>query len=65
MDVCIGYILARNFALEKVISVDELIQQVTEVYQLLRYEFIEKLKQRPVPDSVKDRLDALVDFNEV
>jgi len=48
-----------------VISVEDLITQVTEVYSILRYEFIEKLKQRPIPDSVQDRLHALEEFGEI
>lgn len=66
MDVCIGYVLQRNFSLEKSdVTVEVLIQQVTDVYSVIRFEFIEKLKQRPIPVSVKDRLAVLEEFGEI
>lgn len=52
MDCCICYILTPLFAQGKSIKVADLIEKVKIVYSVLRYEFIEKLKQRPVEISV-------------
>lgn len=29
------------------------------MYEILRFEFIEKLKQKPLPQSIAERLDLL------
>ena len=38
---------------------------MTDVYSVIRFEFIEKLKQKPIPDSVQNRLTVLQEFEEI
>jgi len=35
------------------------------LYSILRYEFIEKIKARPLPDSVELRVKHLENVNEI
>jgi hypothetical protein len=65
MDCCICYILTPLFSQNKPITVELLIEKVKVVYSVLRYEFIEKLKQKPIDVSVLDRLDAYLQFQEI
>ena len=65
MDCCICYILTPIFASSKSIEVSALIEKVKVVYSVLRYEFIEKLKQKPVEISVQARLEAYEFFGEM
>lgn len=65
LDFCVCYILNREFTQTKSIHIDKLIEQVHEVYSVLRYEFIEKLKQRPIPESIKARVRDLAEFGEI
>lgn len=65
MDFCICYILHRKFTQTKSIHIDQLTEEVQEVYTVLRFEFIEKLKQRPLPESIKTRVRNLAEFGEL
>lgn len=59
MDSCIGYTLDKHINRQKTISVAELEERVTFMWNLLRFEFIEKLKVRPIKESLNARLQQL------
>lgn len=69
VDCCVGYLLNKHFdspiGQEKALTVSMIEEEVKFLYNVIRYEFIEKLKQRPINVSVMDRLQQLQDIGEV
>lgn len=59
MDHLVGYFIAR-LDNQRTITVEQFSKNVKTLYQILRFEFIEKLKQRPLDVSIGVRLDLLV-----
>ncbi len=65
MDSCIGYTLDKHINNQKTISVAELEERVAFMWTLFRFEFIEKLKIRPIKESLKARLEQLKQLGEI
>lgn len=65
IDCCIGYMLDKHINNQKSISVDDLLERVTFMETLFKFEFIEKLKTRPIRESLNERLTQLTQLREI
>lgn len=60
LDCCIAFLLTKHFntksEMRKPLTIQLVEESVQTLYTILRFEFIEKLKQRPLGESIADRL---------
>lgn len=56
LDCCMAFLLTKHFntptEIRQPLTIEMVIESVKDLYSILRYEFIEKLKQRPISESV-------------
>ena len=69
MDSCVGYFLSKHFdepeTKSKPLPIAKVEEDVTFVGSVLRHEYIEKLKQKPLKESFMERILLLERLGEI
>lgn len=67
VDCCVGYLITKHFSTPSTtpLLVTQIEEEVKFLFNVIRYEFIEKLKQKPIAESVNNRIKLLQELGEV